>query len=442
MLVLVVVAVLVGAHAAAAGPKVEGSGTPGTIPQWTAPTTLGDSVMVQSSNNIGIGTSTPAAKLEVNGNVQADGALSATGAINSGLEYEIKGSRVLGADATTGNTEVGMQALQNNTTGGGNTATGTAALFNNTTGAANTATGVGALFHNTTGLSNTAFGAAAMAQNTIGSSNTAIGEFALPNNTTGSFNTATGSQALENSSTGTGNTATGYNALVTSTTGSNNTAIGVGALQLNDTGSNNIAVGAGAGFNVMTGDNNIHIGNMGVLGDSATTRIGGSLQTKTFVGGIYGATTGAAAVTVLVDSNGQLGIMSSSRRVKDDVHDMGEASRGIWRLRPVTFHYKQSRADDSRPRQYGLIAEEVAEVYPELVAYDPTTGDPQTVLYHELPAILLNEIQAQHRQLGTQAEQLESQAKRIAAQAEDLDVLRARMAILERMLAERDSAAR
>jgi hypothetical protein len=114
----------------------------------------------------------------------------------------------------------------------------------------------------------------------------------------------------------------------------------------------------------------------------------------------------------------------SSRRFKEDVRDLGDASRGLERLRPVTFRYKRAEPDGTRPRQYGLIAEEVAAVYPELVQYG-ATGEPQAVRYHELPAMLLNEIQRQQRQIAAQQAELQAQAAQLAG-------LLARLARLER----------
>jgi hypothetical protein len=183
-----------------------------------------------------------------------------------------------------------------------------------------------------------------------------------------------------------------------SMTGTGNTASGVGALSSNTAGDNNTAVGFEAGNNV-TGSNNIEIGNQGTAGDSGVIRIGTGTQTSAFIAGIFGVKTSSNdAVPVLIDSTGNLGTISSSRRYKEDIQDMGDASNGLMRLRPVTFRYKKPFADGSQPVQYGLIAEEVAEVYPDLVARS-ADGQIETVKYQLLDPMLLNEVQRQHAEI-------------------------------------------
>jgi hypothetical protein len=297
----------------------------------------------------------------------------------------------------SGNTAIGFGTLANNTTGGGNTATGNEALSSNTTGNLNTAIGGGALNSNTTGAGNTATGADALLFNTTGASDTASGVGAMENNTIGSDNTATGEVALFSNTSGSDNTATGGAALEFNTTGGFNTASGELALGSNTSGNSNIALGFEAAFNVAGGNsNNIHIGSQGVSGDSATIRIG-DVQTSFFAAGVSGVTTGLAAVPVLIDGNGQLGTVSSSIRFKEDVQDMAGASSGLLRLRPVTFRYKKPYSDGSKPVDYGLIAEEVAEVYPDLVVKS-ADGQIQTVQYQKLTPMLLNELQKQIEQ--------------------------------------------
>jgi Chaperone of endosialidase len=212
----------------------------------------------------------------------------------------------------------------------------------------------------------------------------------------GGTNTALGDGAPQNNTTGSDNTAIGADALQSNTTGSNNTAVGFGALSANTTGNNNTAMGSFAGLNVQTGSNNIHIGNGGDAADDALIRIGVA-QTATFIAGIRGVTTlNNNAIGVLIDSNGQLGTTSSSRRVKTDIHDLGDQSRALHQLRPVSFRYR-SHPPDGAP-EYGLIAEEVAEIYPELVVRDKDS-QPSGVRYHVLPAMLLNELQRQQREI-------------------------------------------
>jgi hypothetical protein len=304
------------------------------------------------------------------------------------------------------NTAAGFQALRQNLTGSSNTAIGSLALTNNTTGTNNTAGGVNALSGNLNGLGNSAFGHQALAGNTVGSGNSAVGDSALINNSEGVGNSALGASTLFGNTTGTNNTAAGDQALFGNNVGFNNTAVGKGTLFNNSSGSGNTAVGFNAGQNATTGNDNIYLNNPGVAAESGTIRIGTSgTQTKAFMAGISGVTTGGVAVTVVVDGDGQLGTISSSRRFKGDVRDMAEASSGLLQLRPVTFRYRESSGDGSRPLQYGLIAEEVAEVYPELVQYS-TSGKPQTVLYRVLSSLLLNEVQKQHRQIQAQEVQI------------------------------------
>jgi hypothetical protein len=295
------------------------------------------------------------------------------------------------------NTALGAGALSSNTTGSNNTALGFSALLSNTEGANNTATGAAALGSNTTGGLNTATGLGALASNITGSNNTATGGLALQSNTTGGFNTAVGANALVNNTTGGLNTATGVQALQMNTTGESNTATGVLALVNNITGNRNIALGATAGANVTTGNDNIHIGNVGVDTDTGLIRIGtAGTQTATFSAGIRDVViTGDPVVVIAV---GQLGEPSSSRRVKDDVRDMERASAALLKLRPVSFRYKAPQSDREQRLQYGLIAEEVAEIYPELVTTN-AQGEPTGVRYHLLPAMLLNELQRQQREI-------------------------------------------
>ena len=325
---------------------------------------------------------------------------------------------------TTGafNTAVGWLSLRSNTEGDFNTGVGAGALFFNT-GNENTATGVGALLSNTTGTGNTANGALALFSNTTGFSNTANGVSALFSNTTGENNTATGVSALGGNTTGRDNTAHGAGALLSHTTGNDNTAIGSQALFSNTTGISNIALGASAGSTITTGSNNIHIGHVGDAPDSDTIRIG-QTQTRTFIGGIFGQTTAGAAIPVLIDAAAQLGTQSSSRRFKKEIQPMGKASEAILALKPVTFHYKRDQTDTP---QFGLIAEEVAEVNSDLVVRDKD-GKPYSVRYEQVNAMLLNEFLKEHRKneeqeatiarLQKQIEALTAGLQKISAQLE------------------------
>src|SRR6266481_2617629 len=296
---------------------------------------------------------------------------------------------------TTGseNTANGFQALFSNTTGDSNTATGSQALPANTTGVRNTATGFAALESNTTGERNTATGRAAMVNNTTGNNNTADGHDALFSNTTAIRNTASGSFALFSNTTGPNNTALGYFALFSNTTGNSNTADGYDALLNNTTGVGNIALGNFAGANLTTGDNNVDIGNQGVAAEANTIRIGTvGTQTQTFIAGVTGAA--VIGVAVKVNASGQLGVPPSSARFKQDIQAMGEASDAILALRPVTFRYKHAIDPEGIP-QFGLVAEQVEKVNPDLVARDDH-GKPYTVRYEAVNAMLLNEFLKEH----------------------------------------------
>jgi hypothetical protein len=249
----------------------------------------------------------------------------------------------------------------------------------------------------------------------VGGLNIGVGWDAFGNNTNfGILNTAIGGSTLFFNTTGSNNTATGYSALYANTAGFGNTAIGQKAL-FQTAGNNNIGIGNSAGQNVTTGSNNIEIGHQGTSGDNNTIRIGTpGTQTSSFVAGVRGVTTGLNnAIPVLIDSNGQLGTVSSSRRFKEDIRDMGDASRGLLRLRPVTFRYRQAFADGSKPIQYGLIAEEVAEIYPDLVAHS-ADGQIETVKYQLLDVMLLNEVQRQQAEIRALEDRL---AKLEASQA-------------------------
>jgi hypothetical protein len=329
---------------------------------------------------------------------------------------------------TTGNfnTATGTDALGSNTDGDANTAIGDAALASNTTGMENTATGASALLSNTTGFWNTATGLQALSSNTTGVGNTATGFLALNYNTIGEFNTATGTAALFNNTNGENNTATGVDALQNNTTGNFNTATGVLALNFNTTGNANIALGFFAGFNLTTGDNNIDIGNEGVAGESNTIRIGKvASQTNAYIAGIYG-TPVARGLVVKVDSTGHLGTVGSSERFKTQIKAMDKASEAIHALKPVTFRYKKEIDAEQTP-QFGLVAEDVERVNPDLVVRD-TEGKVYTVRYEAVNAMLLNEFLKEHKKtekleatvasLITTVKEQASQIQKVSAQLE------------------------
>jgi hypothetical protein len=386
-----------------------------------------------------------------------------------------------------GSTAYGAFALGKNTTAFYNAAVGADSLYFNTTGDRNTATGTFALYSNTVGCCNTASGFSALNSNTEGIWGTATGIYALYNNTTGSSNTATGPYALFANLTGGSNTAIGQNALGSNTTGGDNTALGLGAgvtatsANANTTGSKNTFIGSRAGPGttaqlsnataiganalvsasdaLVLGDYSVKVGlgtqtplfkldvvsgtNAGLrvqtaLSGGTVASFGGNGDFRIYSSNVIGGrlflgqdgslfvpgirNTPIAGAQVFVDPSGRLGVQLSSARFKEDVRDMGHATDGLRRLRPVTFYYKQAQQSGPRALQYGLIAEEVANVYPELVEYSET-GEPFTVRYQLLGAMLLNEVQKQDRQI-------QEQQRLIQAQAEHVGELQAQLAAI------------
>ncbi len=326
---------------------------------------------------------------------------------------------LLGLTSGYYNTAVGFSSLKSNTIGYLNTAVGINALSFNTTGSSNTANGAAALYSNTTGQHNIANGGYALFSNTAGYSNIAIGTYALYFNTTGNSNTAIGGNAglitgtLWDNTTGSNNTAVGALAL-RSSNGDGNTAVGSGAL-IDLSGSLNTALGVNAGQNLHGGEsNNIYIGaNVGgVRGESNTIRIGNADITDTFISGISG-TTVASGAAVFVDSNGHLGTVTSSKRFKEEIRPMNKTSEAIFSLEPVTFRYKKE-IDPTGASQFGLVAEEVEQVNPELVARD-ANGKPYTVRYEAVNAMLLNEFLKEHRKVQELEANAAQQQKQIEA---------------------------
>src|SRR5262249_15378299 len=282
----------------------------------------------------------------------------------------------------------GAFALFDNTTGNDNTATGFAALGNNTTGNDNTANGANALLNNTTGGGNTAIGIGALLNNTTGSENTATGLDTLAANTTGGGNTVSGRTAMANNTTGNNNTATGIEALLFNTTGIGNTAMGSQALEFNTIGGGNTAVGQGAGASVSSANNVICIGANGENVDNSC-----------YIGQIFGATS-SGGTAVVINSNNKLGTVVSSKRFKEDIEPMNDASDPLFSLKPVTFHYKHD-IDPDRKGQFGLVAEDVEKINPDLVVRDKE-GKPYSVRYDQVNARLLNKFLKAHRRLERQ----------------------------------------
>ena len=266
-------------------------------------------------------------------------------------------------------------------------------------------------------LEYTAIGPDALLSNTSGGFDVAVGGSALRMNTTGGSNTALGLSSLTSNTTGNSNTAVGLSAIYSNATGSSNTSIGARALGFSVSGSSNIAVGSQAALNLSgANSNNIDLGSQGASSDNGVTRLGDpAAQSSFFAAAVRTATTGQNnAIPVMIDSNGQLGTVSSSARFKQDIRDMGDASSGLFRLRPVTFRYKQPYAGGSKPLDYGLIAEEVAEVYPDLVVTS-AGGQIEAVQYQKLTPMLLNEFRKERAEDVRQQQLVESIETRLAA---------------------------
>jgi Chaperone of endosialidase len=309
-----------------------------------------------------------------------------------------------------GNSAFGAFSMFNLTTGNFNTAVGAGALDLNNADS-NTAVGAAALLFNTTGTENTASGTAALENNTTGEINTANGTFALFSNTIGSGNTAVGATALLNNTGGGGkvggsaNTAVGVNALGANTTGALNTAVGLNALANNIDGVANAAFGREAGSGVTTADNVICIGASGADVDDSC-----------YIGNIHGATIDpGTALPVGVDATGKLGTILSSQRFKHDIKPMDKSSEAILALKPVTFRYNQ-KIDPKAIPQFGLVAEDVEKVNPDLVVRDKE-GKPYTVRYDQVNAMLLNEFLKEHRKNEQQEATITQLKKELQATA-------------------------
>jgi hypothetical protein len=315
-------------------------------------------------------------------------------------------------------------------TGPFDTAIGVNCMAALTSGNSNTGLGYNSLLSCTIGSANTALGAFSQNDTIAGSANTSVGAGSLSANTGGGGNTVVGTSAMSRNTTGGNNVAVGLNALFLST-GDSNTAVGTNALA-GTTGTKNIALGLSAGSLIASGSNNIHIGHPAPGNESDTIRIG-KTQTTAYLAGVSGVTV-ASGVQVFVDANGQLGTLTSSARFKEDVADMAGASHPVMQLHPVTFRYKTPYDDGSRRLQYGLIAEEVAKVDPELVQFD-SNGQAQTVRYHVVNMMLLNEVQRQEAEVGAlraladrQRGELDQQKQLLAGQGERLQKLEALLA--------------
>jgi hypothetical protein len=402
------------------------------------------------SYNTGVG----AAALDLNNGNENTATGMAALFVNTGSYNTANGAFALFYNgAGTDNTAVGDRALQNNTGGSYNNALGYQALFSNQTGTDNEGFGYYALHANIDGGGNIAIGTDAMTNNQHGNDNVAIGANALTQDITNSGNTAVGTNALADTradnntavgeaalgfnNTGINNTAVGWNALGNNTNQSHNTVVGNGA-GLGVGGSSNTILGDSAGTSAGAADNNIYIGanvnfGGGLLFESGAIRIGDSspylsgADSETFIQGIWQATVGSGGAFVSVNASGQLGTTSSSARFKKDIESMGQSSEVIFSLRPVSFHYK---GDDTNLPCFGLIAEEVAKVNPNLILPDKE-GKPWTVRYEQINAMLLNEFLKEHRTVEQQRKDFEAalarQQKQIDALTEGLQKVSAQL---------------
>jgi len=386
------------------------------------------------SFNTGVGAGTLA--INTANNNTATGAvalfLNSTGADNTangasallfndtGNDNTAVGSLALNVNTTgSGNTAVGQGALVANTTGDRNTVVGASAGVSNTTGTDNTAVGLNSLFSNTDGGDNTAVGRAAMGANTTGASNTAVGFFSLSSNVDGAGHVAIGFNALAALTTGNNavaaNTAVGGDALFSDVTGNGNTAVGFGAL-FNTTGGGNTAIGDLAGSAATDGNGNVYIGvELGTAGESDHTYIANINNTNVSGGGTD---------TVTVDlTTGLLGHLTSSRRYKEDIKPMDNTSEALFLLKPVTYRYKK-QIDPTQSLAFGLVAEDVANVNPALVAPN-AHGQPESVHYEMVNAMLLNEFLKEHKAFVEQQHKVQEQGATIARLEKQIDALTA-----------------
>lgn len=345
---------------------------------------------------------------------------NSTGYENTGFGYGSLYRNTTGFD----NTAIGIGSLNSETTGSQNTALGTYALYSTTTPYGNLAAGSHALFSNTTGVQNVALGDYALASSTVTYGNTGAGAQALYLDTTGSLNSAFGHTSLESNTTGDNNSGYGFQSLLSNTTGNDNAAFGYNALGSNVAGSANIAIGYNAGYGIV-GSNNIDIGAAGLSTDNGFIRIGTKGTHKAaLIEGIYTTSLQVNSLPVFVNAAGRLSVGMPSERYKTGIVTMDDQMTKLQQLRPVTFHLK---TEPLGTLQYGLIAEEVAKIYPELVVRDPE-GRIQGVRYDELAPMLLNEVQKQQRINAAQLADNETQATKIAALQQQLSAIQVALA--------------
>jgi hypothetical protein len=378
-----------------------GKGTTDYVPLWLSTTKLGNSNIFQSPAGVGIGTTAPAATLDVNG------------AVNAATGYNLGGLPFAYGSATLDNAFLGF-AGNSTTTGTSNTASGVLALRNNSTGSFNTATGEGALAINSTGGGNTAIGFDALYFNVSGSSNTASGAGALEVNSSGSFNAATGGGALANNTTGGYNAAVGVEALYFNTTGSANTAVGEESLLYNATGSNNSALGFLAGPDSKSPNLSYAtaIGAGAIVSESNALVLGGPLGSAAQVKVGIGTATPANVFTIAQGAGPAVSDgwnVYSSRRWKTNIETLHGALGKVEQLRGVSYELKANGK-----HEVGVIAEEIGAVVPEVVTWDQNGKDAQSVDYSRLTALLIEATKEQQALIELQQEQMTSQQEQIA----------------------------
>jgi hypothetical protein len=396
------------------GDALSGNGNKNYVPLWLSKHELGNSRIFQTAGNVGIGTTSPQATLDVDGVVNASGSFNLQGSAFAFGSYANQNAFLgfAGNSTMTGttNTAIGVQALVSNTTGYGNTASGYGTLIYNTTGSQNTADGLYALLHNTTGVDNTAIGTYALEQNTTGFNNTASGFQALFWNT-GNNNTASGYQALFSNTTGYGNTASGYGTLIYNTTGADNTALGGGALSYNTTGSSNTALGVNAGpdGNSPNLTNATALGAFASVSESNALVLGGTGQYGVRVG--IGTATPSNVFTIAQGAGHAISDgwdTYSSRRWKTNIHTLDNALGKVEQLRGVSYDLKANGK-----HEVGVIAEEVGTVLPEVVTWEKNGKDAQSVDYGRLTALLIEATKEQEALIREQKEQLRLQQAQI-----------------------------
>jgi len=403
--------------------NVAGSGTVDYLALWTATSTLGNSVIFQgSAGDVGIGTASPAATLDVNGTVNAatgfnlGGSAFAFGSIaSSNAFFGFSGNATM---TGTANTAIGVADLEANTSGYENVAVGYGALEHNTTGYLNNATGVGALEANTKGSQNSATGGESLQRNKTGSLDTATGVGSLASNTSGSDNTAEGWQALSENTTGDSNTGAGYGAIGLNTTGGANTSTGMLSLYYNVTGSNNTALGYSAGPDI--GSPNLGfataIGAGAIVSQSNALVLGGPLGSGSAVNVGIGTATPSHVFTIAQGAGQAIAdgwSVCSSRRWKTNIQTLQSAMEKVEKLRGVSYDLTATGK-----HEVGVIAEEVGAVVPEVVTWDSNGKDAQGVDYSRLTALLIEaakEQQALIRQQQTEIARLALQVKSIQA---------------------------